>query len=424
MEYPSLISSQKASDSGLQIHLHPLVLLTVSDLITRHTLRCQPGPIVGGLLGQQHGRNITLEYAFECPVEQQNNGTVALNESWFADRLQQYKDVHRAPALELMGWFTTTPVTGPETQHIPIHRQIMDSYNETAVLLAFHPSEVLKGASIGGKLPLTIYETIYESVQSFVKGQEQEDDGDRRMELDGQEGPLDLRFREVPYSVETGEAEMISVDFVARGGGNATSIDTSPKKASNGQASQEAVGEVSAQEAGSHKEAKALNDSSTLSSEDEELIASLTARANAVRMLHTRLQLIKSYLTHLPPSYLNSSSNPRTPHTEINHPILRSIQALVNRLPLLLPADLDAFEQERMAEKSDVALVELLGSLANSITEVAEMGRKFAIVEGKRRTKRSKAGGTGAGGGGPFGSNFVDIGGIAGNVEHAVPVGR
>lgn len=138
-------------------------------------------------------------------------------------------------------------------------------------------------------------------------------------------------------------------------------------------------------------------------------------------MLHTRLQLIKSYLTHLSPSYLNPSSNPQDSHTEINHPILRSIQALVNRLPLLLPADLDSFEQERMAEKSDVALVELLGSLTNSITEIAEMGRKFATVEGKRRTKRNKGGG--GGGGGAFGSNFADIGGVAGNVEHAMPVG-
>ncbi|KAL9036780.1 MAG: hypothetical protein Q9214_005986, partial [Letrouitia sp. 1 TL-2023] len=77
---------------------------------------------------------------------------------------------------------------------------------------------------------------------------------------------------------------------------------------------------------------------------------------------------------------------------------------------------------ERMAEKSDVALVELLGSLTNSITEIAETGRKFAAVEGNRRTKRNKGGGSG--GGGAFGSNFVDIGGVAGNVEHAMPVGR
>lgn len=36
----------------------------------------------------------------------------------------------------------------------------------------------------------------------------------------------ELKFRELAYSVETGEAEMIGVDFVAKGGGNATAIET------------------------------------------------------------------------------------------------------------------------------------------------------------------------------------------------------
>ena len=67
MDAPSsnpLISSQKSSQ--LQTILHPLVLLTISDYITRHTLRQQQGPIIGALLGQQNGREITVEHAFEC----------------------------------------------------------------------------------------------------------------------------------------------------------------------------------------------------------------------------------------------------------------------------------------------------------------------------------------------------------------------
>lgn len=88
-----LLSTQKSSDSGLQITLHPLVLLTISDYITRHTLRNQQGPIVGALLGQQNGREITIEHAFECLVESkgdQNSSMVVLLESeWFSTRLQQ-----------------------------------------------------------------------------------------------------------------------------------------------------------------------------------------------------------------------------------------------------------------------------------------------------------------------------------------------
>lgn len=265
----SLVSSHKTSDSGLQIHLHPLVLLTVSDLITRRTLRLQEGPIVGALLGQHNGRDITLEHAFECQVVSGEQGPILLHQTWFEDRLQQYKDVHKEPALELVGWFTTAPLTGPEVQHVAIHQQILHNYNETAVILTFHPSDILGGAGQGGRLPLTIYESVYEGTQHVGKAGSHEADGDRSMDVDGQEGPLDLKFRELPYSIETGEAEMIGVDFVARGGGNATSIDASSKQKDKGQASQTPVAEASST-ASSQQETKAMNDTSMLSAEDEE----------------------------------------------------------------------------------------------------------------------------------------------------------
>lgn len=85
-----LISSQKSSDSGVQAVLHPLVLLTISDYITRHTLRAQEGPIVGAMIGQQNGREITIEHAFECATVEKD-GNVVLQADWFAQRLDQSK---------------------------------------------------------------------------------------------------------------------------------------------------------------------------------------------------------------------------------------------------------------------------------------------------------------------------------------------
>jgi COP9 signalosome complex subunit 6 len=85
-----LISTQKSSDTGLQVALHPLVLLTISDYVTRHTLRQQKGPIVGALLGQQNGREITIEHAFDCLLEKAED-EIVLNQAWFEDRLQQSK---------------------------------------------------------------------------------------------------------------------------------------------------------------------------------------------------------------------------------------------------------------------------------------------------------------------------------------------
>ena len=258
-----LVSTNKSSDSGLHVLLHPLVLLTISDYITRHTLRNSSGPIVGALIGQQNGREISLEHAFEAQVIRSNNGDVILHEAWFDARLQQYKDVHKSPALELVGWFTTSPASGPQFQHIPIHQQIMHKYNESAVILAFHPASVLEGATVGGKLPLTIYESVYESEKSG-------EDGDRAMRLDEHEMPLDFIFKELPYSIETGEAEMISVDFVARGGGNATAVHGAVKQEGKGQASQAPVAGGSSKEQGTTKEVNGVDDSSMLSAEDEE----------------------------------------------------------------------------------------------------------------------------------------------------------
>lgn len=84
-----LLSNQKGSE--LQAVLHPLVLLTISDYITRHTLRQQEGPIVGVLLGQQNGREITIEHAFEAHTRQEPSvqGGYLLDGDRFGTRLEQ-----------------------------------------------------------------------------------------------------------------------------------------------------------------------------------------------------------------------------------------------------------------------------------------------------------------------------------------------
>ena len=267
----TLVSSHKPSESGLHVHLHPLVLLTVSDHITRHILRRRHDPIVGALLGRQLGREISLEFAFECDVIHGNGDNYRLNDSWFRDRLQQYKDVHKVPPLELMGWFTTAQVTGPEAQHVPIHEQILQDYNETAVLLTFHPSAISEGANTGGKLPLTIYESVYESVKAEGQNVGQNDGA---MEIEGQDVSADsqpeIRFRELPYSIETGEAEMIGVDFVARGGGSATAGDVD-SKSSKVQVSQDPSNSFGAdRKVGGKRVDGVVDEAGALSPEDQE----------------------------------------------------------------------------------------------------------------------------------------------------------
>ncbi len=88
-EKDGLVSSTRATDTSPSVQLHPLVLLTISDYITRHTLRRQTEPIVGAILGKQHGRDLTMEAAFECKLIVGDNGEVLIDDDWFKDRLEQ-----------------------------------------------------------------------------------------------------------------------------------------------------------------------------------------------------------------------------------------------------------------------------------------------------------------------------------------------
>ena len=85
---PLLVTSS-SPDTSPQIALHPLVILTISDFLTRSILRNQKRPIVGAILGQQNGREITMEVAFESKSVTLDDATVNLDEEWFADRLEQ-----------------------------------------------------------------------------------------------------------------------------------------------------------------------------------------------------------------------------------------------------------------------------------------------------------------------------------------------
>lgn len=82
-----LLASTSPSDTSPAIQLHPLVILTISDTIARRTLRKQHTPIAGAILGQQNGREITMEVAFDSKVVVGSDGQVQFDREWFQDRL-------------------------------------------------------------------------------------------------------------------------------------------------------------------------------------------------------------------------------------------------------------------------------------------------------------------------------------------------
>ncbi|KAF4996742.1 hypothetical protein FGRMN_4305 [Fusarium graminum] len=384
-----LLSNQKSSE--LQAVLHPLVLLTISDYITRHTLRQQMGPIIGVLLGQQNGREITIEHAFEAHTRQEPSaaGGYLLDADRFGARLEQMITVHKDRQLDLVGWYTLLPSSGPTPTILPIHNQILTGWNESAILLGFHPEQVLDH-SVGGKLPLTIYESNYE-----VDDPRADNDGEDKKMGDG-EPPLKLKFRELPYSVETDETEMISMNYVATSGGVATAAAPKEDKPSlsiesNGKGKRRLVESTDEE---NNKDTTQEEDIA-MTPEEDEMIAALTAKANAIKMLQSRINLLTTYLERLPPSYVNGDAiDPGSMDADYTTPsatVLRQIQALVSRLDLVIPSDRASFEREMLHEANDVNLVRLLNSIVQNLGQARDVGKKFHVVETAKTSSRRGA---------------------------------
>lgn len=336
------------------------------------------------------------------------------------------KDVHKVPALDFTGWFTLCPESGPTSAFLPIHKQFL-AQNESSLLLAFHPSAISSSApsSSNGKLPLTIYETVYEGEPT------KQDDS---MQVDG-EDTSGLRFRSIPYTIETDETEMIAVDYVAKGGGNAAAVASVDAEAPASPEAKEREDRKGKRRADEPPEArKAVNDNivtNILNPEEEDQIASLTTRLNSVRMLQSRLSLLSTYLNSLPPTNLSDPES-ETALDPANLPHIRNIKALITRLSLLTPhsdtaaptlsttsvpvtpvpaqSQIDPLTHAQQAQTNDVNLSSLLALLGQDVQGLSELGRKFAMVEAAKQSKGKKIGG-----GGGMGMGFPGFSGGAGD---------
>ncbi|KAK0714563.1 hypothetical protein B0H67DRAFT_600429 [Lasiosphaeris hirsuta] len=397
-----LLSAQKSSDSSLQVALHPLPILEISDYITRASQRGQKGAIVGALLGQQYGREITVEYSFDCKSEKNAQGLYELDEAWFLARLEQMKLVQGAPQLELVGWYSLVPKTGPSPIHLPIHNQIV-AQNESAILLGFHVEGVLHPVA-GDPLPLTIYESKMEADDSS-----KEDAGCEDKEMKDSEAPVktSLKFRELPYTTETGETEMIAMQFIREGGAHATVVDDAEKRileqfekkvaVDDGKGKRRAVSQQESKSKATEAAASPADRDANLSKAEAEYMSVLQAKFNAIKMMKSRVDLIVAYLTQLPPDFVAGKLTAPVAaevarasggtYTVPSNNILRQIQALVTNIELATPAHQETLEQEILQETNDVNLVSLIADLLSSANEVRQAGRKFAVVEAAKNQR-------------------------------------
>lgn len=181
------------------------------------------------------------------------------------------KDVHTSPALDLVGWWTVDDSDilnrkGPRLESLPFHQHML-GYNKNAVLLVLHAGAVARSAAsapaqesmsdsissdtpmqdvlpegeapnepssnltitpgsssktqprddataaVSEQLPMTIYESVYEEEHTNTTSDDPSNTQSNH-----------LRFRVLPYSLATEEAEMVGVNTIVKTAGNASTI--------------------------------------------------------------------------------------------------------------------------------------------------------------------------------------------------------
>lgn len=332
------------------------------------------------------------------------------------------RDVHKSPPLDIVGWYTLVPKGGPTADHLPIHNEVLERYNESAILLGFHIQEVLDQVP-GNPLPITIYESNYEAEDA---GKDSLAEGEDQQMKDSEAAPqMVLRFRELPYSTETGEAEMIAMQFIREGvahaarEGDAKNSTAADKK---GKGKQPAT---SSSQAEAEPQARHYEDAN-LSKDELEQISALQTKANAIKMMHDRIGLLIAYLERLDPSSVQSSSQfppaGEAPgggdYLPLSAKILRQIQALVTNIELVKPAQQDELEGQMLQETNDVKLVGMIKDMFATVGDIRGVGKKFAVAESNRSSQRIRQGelrGLSDFGGG---SHQASVGGVGGILLH------
>ncbi|KAG5648221.1 hypothetical protein DXG03_006178 [Asterophora parasitica] len=304
-----------STTSGLTLSLHPLPILNISEHLTRLKLQKNtPSPFVlGALLGTQNGREVEIVNTFELAMEE--NAEDAVDHGFLVSRRDQYKQVF--PSLEFIGWYTVAPQ--PTSRHIAFHEQFT-GYCSTPLLLVLQPNINLVSASVNAQtLPFKAYEPSVEI-------------RDRKSRS---------VFIEVPYNVETGEAERIAVDWTARGGGSGTSLE-------------------------SH----------------------LQTQRSAVKMLHERIVVLVRYVADV-----------IADQAKKDYATLRSLSALIASLPA---TESKAFRDEFDTEYADVQLTGVLSALTKSANILNDLVDKHIVLttgkderSGGRRRGMGRQGGPG-----------------------------
>ncbi|OIW17386.1 hypothetical protein TanjilG_22498 [Lupinus angustifolius] len=338
-----------SSSSGLTFKLHPLVIVNISDHYTRVKSQMNPpishhntttttnggdavassAPprVYGCVIGVQKGRTVEIFNSFELLYDSSNNSL----DRPFLEKKQElcsvfvfsscYKKVF--PHFYILGWYSTG--SDAEESDMLIHKALMD-INESPVYLLLNPSINHSQKD----LPVSIFES----------------------ELHVIEGVPQLIFVRSSYTIETVEAERISVDHVAH------------LKPSDGGS---AATQLAAHLTGIHSAIKMLHSRIKVLHHYllamQKVAAHLTGIHSAIKMLHSRIKVLHHYLLAMQKGDVPCENS-----------LLRQVSSLLRRLPAI---ESGKFQDDFIMEYNDTLLISYLAMLTNCSSATNELVDKF-----------------------------------------------
>ena len=140
---PSEAGGQEG-DAALQISLHPLVVINMSDHFTRFRAQSQSGEahvprVFGAVLGEQSGRKVELGNSFEMKVTGGGTTALAIAIDYLKQRLEQYKKTF--PKYEMLGWYSTASALEPSD--LMLHTTLTEAISESLLYCTLDPQGLL-----------------------------------------------------------------------------------------------------------------------------------------------------------------------------------------------------------------------------------------------------------------------------------------
>mmetsp|Transcript_51518 Transcript_51518/g.137483 ORF Transcript_51518/g.137483 Transcript_51518/m.137483 type:complete len:305 (-) Transcript_51518:260-1174(-) len=293
--------------ASLEVHLHPLVLINISDHFVRARASVRSSRVIGAIIGDQEGRRVDFHNSFELCMDSETE----LDVDFFKQRLAQYLEIF--PKYEFLGWYSIGHA--PQDADKELYKKVQDlTSNENPFNLYLDAEAMMAETAEGGQQSEEIPVKVFDSVTHIV-------DGDTL-----------IAWSEVPYVIDTLEAERISVNHVATQGSVSVGGHTSDFTQHTG------------------------------------------GLKNAVVMLNNRVTQLLEYMRDV-----------KAGNTPVNHEVLRQMKCICDELKVTQP---EALQAQFSGEINDAMLVVLLATLTKTCARTSDLMDKFQLAHDKKHRQR------------------------------------